>query len=66
MSKKSESLILKEIIAALSVSGVPLWRNSSFRKLHEKRNHSGFINGWCATVEKLEFQEASRIYRQAV
>ena len=26
----------------------------------------GFINGWCAAVEKLEFQEASRIYRQAV
>lgn len=29
MSKKSESLILKEIIAALSMDGVPLWRNNT-------------------------------------
>lgn len=29
MSKKSESLILKEIIAELSMSGVPLWRNNT-------------------------------------
>lgn len=29
MNKKSESLILKEIIAALSMSGVPLWRNNT-------------------------------------
>lgn len=29
MSKKTESLILKEIIAALSMGGVPLWRNNT-------------------------------------
>ena len=29
MNKKSESLILKEIITALSMGGVPVWRNNT-------------------------------------